>query len=105
MVAVSLKNTEGFSTAIIVLLSIVGFLGLSIGIGYIGYHFFGGSLLVLPIAYAIVGLIIGGIFALCESDKEDKIIPLLFGPVVGAVYGGIMIGIVKLGELILDFLK
>ena len=95
--------TEGFSTAIIVLLSIVGFLGLSIGIGYIGFHFFDGSLLVLPIAYAIVGLIIGGIFALCESDKEDKIIPLLSGPVVGAVYGGIMIGIVKLGELILDF--
>ena len=97
--------TEGFSTAIIVLLSIVGVLGLSIGIAYIGYHFFDGSLLVPPIAYAIVGLIIGGIFALCESDKEDKIIPLLFGPVVGAVYGGIMIGIVKLGELILDFLK
>ena len=97
--------TEGGSIAIIALLSMVGFLGLGIGIGYIGFHFFDGSLLVPPIAYAIVGLIIGGIFALCESDKEDKIVPLLSGPVVGGVYGGVMIGIMKLSELILDFLK
>ena len=83
-----------------------GFAGLFNVVLYIGKHFFDASLLVVsPIAGAIAGLIIGGIFALCESDKEDKIGALLVGSVVGGVFGGIMIGIVKLGELILDFLK
>lgn len=80
-------------------------IGLSMGIGYIGYHFFDGSLLVPPIAYAIVGLIIGGILALRESDKEDKIGALWGCTIAGAVYGGVMIGVGKLIELILDFLK
>ena len=104
-VAIHEYFTEGLSNAIKYLLIVGGLAGLNFGIGYISGRFFDGSLLVLPIACAIVGLLIGGIFALCGSDKEDKIVPLLSGPVLGAVYGGIMIGIVKLGELILDFLK
>ena len=101
--------TEGLSNAIKYLLIVGGIagliIGLSMGIGYIGYHFFDGSLLVPPIAYAIVGLIIGGILALRESDKEDKIGALWGCTIAGAVYGGVMIGVGKLIELILDFLK
>ena len=101
--------TEGLSSAIEGVkfpLIMWGFAGLFNVVLYIGKHFFDASLLVVsPIAGAIAGLIIGGIFALCESDKEDKIGALLVGSVVGGVFGGIMIGIVKLGELILDFLK
>ena len=65
----------------------------------------GRSWLIPTIAGAIVGLIIGGISALCMSDKENKIGALLSGPVLGAVFGGVVIGVGKLSELILDFLK
>ena len=95
--------TEGLSSAIKYLLIAGGILGLIIGILYIGVHFFDGSWLVPPIAGAIVGLIIGGILALRESDKEDKIGALWGGTIVGAVCGGMIIGVEKLLDLILDF--
>jgi len=50
----------------------------------------GRSWLIPTIAGAIVGLIIGGFSALCMSDKENKIGALLSGPVLGAVYGGMI---------------
>ena len=50
----------------------------------------GRSWLIPTIAGAIVGLIIGGFSALCMSDKENKIGALLSGPVLGAVYGGLI---------------
>ena len=94
--------TEGLSIAIKYLLIVGGFSGLFYGGAYIGKHFFDGSLLVVsPIAGAIAGLIIGGIFALLDSDKED----LWIGLVLGAVFGGVVIGVGELSELILDFLK
>ena len=81
-----------------------GFAGLFNVVLYIGKHFFDASLLVVsPIAGAIAGLIIGGIFALRESDKEDKIGALLSGPVLGVVFGGVAIGIGKLIELFSTF--
>ena len=100
--------TEGLSSAIEDVkgsLIMWGILGLIIGILYIRDHFFDGSWLVLPIAGAIVGLIIGGILALRESDKEDKIGALWGCTIAGAVNGGMIIGVWKLIELILDFLK
>ena len=100
--------TEGLSSAIEDVkgsLIMCGILGLIIGILYIGVHFFDGSWLVPPIAGAIVGLIIGGIVAFSESDWAKKIASLLVGSVFGGVFGGVMIGIAKLIDLILDFLK
>ena len=100
--------TEGLSSAIKDLLlwgGVVGVTGLFLGGVYIGKHFFDGSWLVPPIAGAITGLIIGGIVAFSESDWAKKIASLLAGSVVGGVFGGVMTGIVKLIDLILDFLK
>ena len=100
--------TEGLSSAITYLLimgGVVGVTGLFWGGVYIGKHFFDGSWLVPPIVGSIMGLIIGGIVAFSESDKEEKIGALWGCTIMGAVYGGIMIGIVKLVELILDLLK
>ena len=102
--------TEGLSSAIEYFLIIGGVLGSAGlfwgGVVYIGMHFFDGSLLVVfPIAGAITGLIIGGIVAFSESDWVEKIASLLFGSVVGGVFGGMIIGVGKLSELILDFLK
>ena len=101
--------TEGLSSAIeyfLIIGGVLGSAGLFFGGVYIGMHFFDGSLLVVfPIAGAITGLIIGGIVAFSESDWAEKIASLLVGSVVGGVFGGMMIGVGKLSELILDFLK
>ena len=101
--------TEGLSSAIeyfLIIGGVLGSAGLFWGGVYIGMHFFDGSLLVVfPIAGAITGLIIGGIVAFSESDWAEKIASLLVGSVVGGVFGGMMIGVGKLSELILDFLK
>ena len=101
--------TEGLSSAIeyfLIIGGVLGSAGLFFGGVYIGMHFFDGSLLVVfPIAGAITGLIIGGIVAFSESDWAEKIASLLVGSVVGGVFGGMIIGVGKLSELILDFLK
>ena len=101
--------TEGLSSAIEdieIPLIMWGFAGLFLGGVYIGKHLFDASLLVVfLIAGAIAGLIIGGIFAPRESDWGEKIASLLFGSVLGAVFVGVVIGVGKLSELILDFLK
>ena len=101
--------TEGLSSAIeyfLIIGGVLGSAGLFFGGVYIGMHFFDGSLLVVfPIAGAITGLIIWGIVAFSESDWAEKIASLLVGSVVGGVFGGMIIGVGKLSELILDFLK
>ena len=85
---------------------VLGLLGLGITAGivyYIGHHPFDGSWPVFPIEGAIVGFIIGVIVCFFASGAKNKILSLLWGTVLGAVYGGIIIGVGKLLDLILDF--
>ena len=98
--------TELYSVCVIILSAIVaGLFWAALHIVDFILPMLGRSWLIPTIAGAIVGLIIGGISALCMSDKENKIGALLSGPVLGAVFGGVVIGVGKLSELILDFLK